>query len=130
MINADNYTLYDDVSPVLKTLRDMGHINSMISNNYPELPDVMAGLGIPDYIENPVISGREGYDKPRRELFEKAKSRFPGEKYYMVGDNPEADIHGGKMAGMTAIYVHNGTCSEADYCLDKLMPITEIINNG
>lgn len=129
LIKAENYTLYDDVLSVLKTLREAGHTNSMISNNYPELPDVMAGLGILEYIEKPVISGREGYDKPRQELFETAKSRFPGEKYYMVGDNPEADIHGGKMAGMTAIYVHNGACAEADHCLDTLMPIIEIVSN-
>ena len=83
LIRAENYVLYDDVIPVLKALIGMGHTNSMISNNYPELTQVMEGLGILEYIEKPVISGREGYDKPRRELFEKAMARFPGEKYYM-----------------------------------------------
>lgn len=129
LVRAENYALYEDVIPTLKALKEMGHTNSMISNNYPELTQVMAGLGILEYIENPTISGREGYDKPRRELYDIAKSRFPGQKYYMVGDNPVADIQGSKQAGMTAILVHNGACAEADYCLDALAPITDILKS-
>ena len=127
LVRAENYTLYDDVISTLAALQKMGHKNSMISNNYPELVQVMDGLGILKYIENPTISGREGYDKPRKELFDIAKSRFPGEKYYMVGDNPVADIQGGKCAGMTTILVHNGTSPDADHCLDALSPIIGIV---
>jgi len=130
LVRAENYALYEDVLPVLTALRDMGHTNSMVSNNYPELTEVMSGLGILELIAQPVISGRVGYDKPRREIYEIAKARFPGEKYFMVGDNPEADIRGGRAAGMTAIYVHSGECAEADHCLDTLLPIIDIVKNS
>ena len=130
LARAENYTLYPDVIKTLSAVRAMGHTNSMISNNYPELPDVMRDLGILEYIEQPTVSGREGYDKPRRELFDIAKARFPGEKYYMVGDNPIADAQGGRAAGMTSILVHAPASENADYCFDDLWSVAELLRKN
>lgn len=130
LARAENYTLYPDVIMTLSAVREMGHINSMISNNYPELPRVMRELGILEYIERPTVSGCEGYDKPRRELFEIAKSRFPGEKYYMVGDNPMADAQGGRAAGMTTILVHAPAGENADYCFNDLWQVAELLGKN
>lgn len=127
LTRAENYTLYPDAAKTLAAVREMGHINSMISNNYPELPRVLEELGILGYIESPVVSGREGYDKPRRELFETAKARFPGETYIMVGDNPAADMLGARNAGMTAILVHAPASENADYCFDDLWSVAELL---
>lgn len=129
LVRAENYALYDDVIKALSEVRAMGHTNALLSNNYPELPRVMAGLGIAEYFAGYVISGIEGYDKPRRELFEIAKSRFPSDRYYMVGDNPVADMLGGKNAGMTAILVHSGFSENADHCFEDLYSVVELLKS-
>ena len=127
LVNAENYGLYDDVVKSLAETKAMGHTNALLSNNYPELPEVMKGLGILEYFDGLVISGIEGYDKPRSELFDIAKSRFPSDSYYMVGDNPVADMLGGRNAGMTAILVHNGVHENADYCFDDLYSVVKLL---
>ena len=45
----------------------------------------------------------------------------------MVGDNPIADVTGAKNAGMTAILVHKGCPSNADYTFDNLTDILQIL---
>ena len=46
---------------------------------------------------------------------------------YMIGDNPVADIGGGKAAGLKTVFVHNGYIPGADYCVDRLEEILDII---
>ncbi|MBR5135046.1 MAG: HAD hydrolase-like protein, partial [Clostridia bacterium] len=75
-----------------------------------------------------IISALEGYDKPRSELFSLAKQRFPAARYYMVGDNPIADIDGGNAADMTTILVHTEAYTNADYCFDTLSPCIDIFS--
>lgn len=85
-------------------------------------------LGIDKYFDGYVISAVEGYDKPRKELFDIAKScNTNDEPMFMVGDNVTADILGGNSAGMTTVYVHNGFCSEADYCIENLSELIDIV---
>lgn len=122
-----NYTLYPDTLSTLAQTREMGHKNVLLSNNYPELPCVMEKLGILGLFDGLVISGIEGWNKPRRELFDIAKSRFPSENYYMVGDNPVADMLGAKNAGMTAILVHAGASENADHCFGDLASVIELV---
>lgn len=126
----ENYSLYDDTIATLQKVREMGHTNVILSNNYPDLCEVLDGLQISTYFDGVVISAREGYDKPRIELFEIAKERFPGNEYYMVGDSQKADILGGKNAGMRTILVHKGYSDEADFCFDDLYEIIEILSNN
>lgn len=122
----EKYFLYDDTVETLKALQEQGVKNVILSNNYPELEEMVISLGLRDYFNGIIVSALEGYDKPRKELFEIAKSRFPADKYFMVGDNPVADIQGGKSAGMTTVLVHSGLDKNADYCFDKLNTITSI----
>ena len=46
---------------------------------------------------------------------------------YMVGDNPNADIIGGKNMGMTTIFVHKDLPNEADFVCENLIEIVDII---
>ena len=45
----------------------------------------------------------------------------------MIGDNPVADILGGKSAGMTTVLVHKGFAKNADYCFDNLLDICSVM---
>ncbi len=124
---ASNYTLFDDTVDVLKTAKEKGHTNLILSNNYPELEKITDALDITGYFDRLIISGLVGYDKPRKEIFDLAKSYYPGEEFVMIGDNPVADILGAKSAGMTAVLVHSGYDKNADYCFDKLIDIYSIM---
>lgn len=123
----DNYNLYDDAKETLNTLKNMGVVNVLLSNNYPDLNDILVQLDLVKYFDKIVISAVEGYDKPRKELFEIAKSGYENTQFYMVGDNENADVVGGKNANMTTILVHKGYSEKADYCFDDLKSITKII---
>lgn len=121
--NPDNYTLYDDTVYALQKSVEFGNKNVILSNNYPDLSDVVNALGLSQYFDSIIVSANVGYDKPRTELFDYAKSKYPNDDYIMVGDNISADISGGKNAGMKTVLVHRGFCENADYCFDSLSDI-------
>ncbi len=127
IVNHENYKLYDDAIETLKAAADMGHTNIMVSNNYPDLRDVVEKLGITDLFAEIIVSGEIGYDKPRSEFFDFAKKNYKGERFIMIGDNSYADVMGGKEAGMTTIYVHRGHNENADYCFDTLKEVLSVI---
>lgn len=118
-----NYTLFDDAVYALEAAKEKGHTNIILSNNYPELERITDALGITHYFDKLIISALVGYDKPRKEIFDLAKSFYPGEKFVMIGDNLTADILGGKASGMTTVLVHKGFDKNADYCFDNLKDI-------
>lgn len=125
--NKSNYELYPDTISTLKAATEKGYKNVILSNNYPDLTDVIKALDLNTYFDNIILSANVGYDKPRPEIFELAKNLYPNDEYIMIGDNPIADIVGGKNANMKTILVHNSQSSNADYCFDKLNSILEIL---
>ncbi len=122
----ENYVLYDDTFKMLELLKDKGkHI--ILSNNYPDMEEVVEKLGLLPCFENIVVSSLIGFDKPRKELFDYAKNLYKADdKFIMIGDNPVADVQGGKQCGMTTILVHKGYHPDADYCFDNLLQITDL----
>ncbi len=122
-----NYNLFDDAVAVLEKAKEKGHTNIILSNNYPELEDITDALGITKFFDKLIVSGLVGYDKPRKEIFDIVKSFYPDEDFVMIGDNPVADIIGGKAAGMTTVLVHKGYDKNADYCFDNLLDICSIM---
>ena len=125
IIKTENYTVYDDAVDVLQECKNRGYINVILSNNYPELSLVLSNLNLLKYFDDVIVSANIGYDKPRKEIFEIAKLKYPNAEYYMVGDSINADIKGGSNAGMTTILVHNGLNGNADYCFDDLHSLIE-----
>lgn len=126
---VENYELYEDTLDTLRTAKELGYTNVILSNNYPDMDEVVEKLGLMKYLDGMIVSAVEGYDKPRKELFEVAKAKFPSDEYYMVGDNIKADIFGGNNAGMKTIYVHRDYSEEADYCFDDLSSIGELLKS-
>lgn len=126
---AENYTLFPDTAAALERVKKLGHKNVLISNNYPGLGAVMDELGILGYFEGLVVSGEAGCDKPRREIFDMAKRMYPAHRYYMVGDNPNADVTGAQRAGITAIHVHSGSAPHADHEFESLIQVAELLEN-
>jgi putative hydrolase of the HAD superfamily len=121
-----NYNLYPDTISALEAAREKGCKNVLLSNNYPDLIDVLDALDLTKYFDHLIISALVGYDKPRSEIFKMAKNLYPDGEYIMVGDNPHADVEGGKAADMKTVLVHKGDCAEADYCFDDLMSVLDV----
>ncbi len=121
-----NYNLYPDTIAVLEASNKKGYKNVLLSNNYPDLIEVLDALDLTKYFDDLIISAVVGYDKPRCEIFEIAKNLYPCGEYIMVGDNPYADVKGGKAAGMKTVLVHKGYDENADHCFDDLMSVLSV----
>ncbi len=122
-----NYELYPDTISTLRTLKERGHHHVLLSNNYPELREILDALTLTPLFDGIVISAAEGYEKPRKELFNIAKRRCPAQQYYMIGDNPTADIFGGRASGMTTVLVHRDSLGTADYQFHDLHSVLSVI---
>lgn len=120
---TENYTLYDDTVETLEKSGNSGNKNIILSNNFPDLIDVISGIGLTKYFDDIIVSAMIGYDKPRKEIFEYAKAKYPDENYIMIGDSISADIVGGNNAGMITALVHNGYNDKADFCFENLKDI-------
>lgn len=128
ILELSKYHLYDDTISTLKKASAKGYRNFILSNNYPELPEIADGLGLTPLVDGIVVSSVVGYDKPRKELFAHALA-LAGEPEtpFMVGDNPVADVAGGKNAGMTTVLVHKNTPCGSDYQFETLAEILDVL---
>ena len=131
LVAPENNPLYDDTKMVLETLRDRGYKHYLISNNYPELDVLMDQLGLTEYFEAQVISGKIGFDKPRKEIFEYALELAgnPAERY-MIGDNLKDDVHGSKACGFKTIFLDlrgNRADEKCDHAIYEVKEILDIL---
>ncbi len=128
LINAENYFLYDDTVKTLEKCTKAGYKNYLATNNYPEIIQNLKKLGIATYFTDYIVSSHIGYEKPRAEFYNCAKKLSGNpEIAYMIGDNPIADISGGKEAGFITIAVHECKNSAADYYFENLADILSIL---
>lgn len=128
LIDITNYRLYDDTEETLKRVKELGYKNILVTNNYPEILENLEKLGISKYFDGFTVSAHIGYEKPRAEFFDYAKGLSgKTDVAYIIGDNPKADIKGGKDVGFTAIAVHECRESVADYYIENLRDIFKII---
>ena len=125
------YSLFEDAKPVLEYCLDKGYKNYIVSNNYPELPQAIELLGLAPFFSGYVISSLVGYEKPHPGIFHFAMELAGHPKdVYMVGDNPIADIHGARSAGLKTIYIRptdKEPCQDADFNCVSLIEIMSII---
>ncbi len=102
----DAWQLIEGAREALHLTRDSGYRNVILSNHGPELPDLVAALGLGDVVESTITSAAVGAEKPNRALFEFALILVgvtARDDVWMVGDNPIADVQGAQDAGIRAI---------------------------
>ncbi len=103
---SHSWTLYADTIPVLDALRARGWRHLILSNHVPELPAIVAGLGLAPLLDAVLTSAAIGVEKPNPAAFELALERAGRpETVWMVGDNPVADVAGAEAVGIPAILV-------------------------
>lgn len=125
ILDPGRYTLYEDACDTLQACMDLGFENHLLSNNYPEMEEMLAELGLSPYFQSCTVSACVGFDKPHPVIFAYAKE-LAGEPEHcvMIGDNPQADIAGGKQAGMRTILVHRDAPDcDADFRVATLREI-------
>ena len=131
LVAPENNPLYADTKMVLQTLCDRGYRHYLVSNNYPELDVLMDQLGLTEYFEAQVISGKIGFDKPRKEIFEYALELAGNPKErYMIGDNLKDDIHGSKACGFKTVFLDlrgNRADEKCDYAIYEIGEILDIL---
>ena len=100
------WTLYPDTIPALERLRAQGWRHVVLSNHVPELPELVAALGLSPFLDLVLTSAATGFEKPNPRAFELALRRCgaPSE-VWMVGDNPVADVAGAEAIGIPAVLV-------------------------
>lgn len=133
ILDHRNYTLYDGAKDILRQCQGMGYENYILSNNFPELPRVIDKLGLSDCFAGYIVSSNVGFEKPRIEIFQYAlkTARYP-DMAYMIGDNPVADIAGGRSAGMKSILVHNNFHNEKvkdSVACDDLSDVVKVLEH-
>jgi HAD superfamily hydrolase (TIGR01549 family) len=108
---AENFGLYDDVMPCLRTLRVSGVRAALVSNALGHsLDEVVAHFALDDFICASVSSADVGVVKPAAAMFETMLARLDvaPEDAVMVGDSAEDDVNGALACGCGAILLDRG----------------------
>lgn len=109
------WSVFDDTRRALTLLRNHGWRHIVLSNHVPELPVLVADLGLTDLIDSVITSAVTGYEKPHPAMFRAGLAAAPAAaRVVMVGDDPIADVAGAEAAGVPAFLVRD----RADHALD------------
>jgi putative hydrolase of the HAD superfamily len=102
-----NYSLFEDVAPVLRDLRRAGLTLGVVSNFEEWLEGLLEELGVRDEFDVRVISGIEGMEKPDPRIFRLALERagVRAEESVYVGDNPHFDVEPAAAIGMFPVLI-------------------------
>ncbi len=101
---------YDGVLDHLQNLRSTGHTLVIVTNGTVEQQTRKVELtGLDALTDRVVISQAIGVKKPAPEIFAAATDGFPADGMtWMIGDHAEADIAGGRAAGLHTGWVGHG----------------------
>jgi putative hydrolase of the HAD superfamily len=97
---------YPDIREALELLSSEGWAHAVVSNHVPELPDLVAAIGLGDHFDAVFSSARTGYEKPHPEMFRLALAHFgEPERAYMVGDDLVTDVQGAEAVGIVGLHL-------------------------
>lgn len=117
-LKPENWAVYDDVRPTLRSLKERGYRLAVVSNWDPSLTDLMRGLGLLPYFDEVLCSAEVGYRKPNAVIFQLACERVgvPAARCVHVGDNVEADGDGAAGAGVQPVIINRKNAVQAASC--------------
>lgn len=120
--DPQHWTVFEDTRPALGLLREHGWRHIVLSNHVPELPRLIADLGLDDLIALVITSAVSGYEKPNPQAFAGA-TRFlnPEDAVWMVGDNPVADVAGAERVGIAALLVRNNPAADLTWAAGRIL---------
>jgi len=100
-----HFSLYEDVLPTLRALRERGLLIGLISNTHRSLETFASHFELDQLVSASVSSSEHGYNKPHPSIFRTALRLLavPPEEAVMVGDSYRHDIEGARSVGMRGI---------------------------
>lgn len=106
----------------LGTLRRAGWRNAIVTNGPASQEDKIRAAGLDAVVDGWYCSGVVGVAKPGRSIFEAAARRRSPLSGWMVGDNPENDVLGGRDVGLRTIWMaRNRVWDVAGYAPDHVV---------
>ena len=104
---APAWRVFPDVPDGLAALRARGLRLAVVSNFDARLDPLLQGLGVRRLVDAVVCSSHAGSAKPDPAIFATALASLgvPAPATVHVGDEPVADVHGARAAGLSAILV-------------------------
>ncbi len=130
-VNPERFVVFDDTIPALKHLSDRGWKHAVLSNHVPELPDIVAALGLSSHIDFCITSASIGYEKPNPEAFRIALSMAGSPTtVWIIGDNLTADVRGAEALGLPAILVRSSGSENATHCASDLQEAASIVETN
>lgn len=122
--------LFDDVLPIMKSLKARGTIFGLISNLNRSLGECCSELGLAPYIDFAITSSEVGSEKPHPPIFLAALKRAgvsPSEAIH-VGDQYNSDVVGARGAGINPLLLdRHGFWGAVDDC-PRISSLSEIMN--
>lgn len=109
--------LYDGISQLLDDLKAKGAGVYLLTNAQRVFTwDELGILGIRDKFDGIVISSDEECSKPDPHFYSVLLDRYglDPKETIMVGNDPNADIRGGKSVGLATLYIHTNISPELD----------------
>jgi putative hydrolase of the HAD superfamily len=113
----EHYHFYDDTIPAIERLARNGIESIIVSNHVWTLPEIVRQLDGHARFEGVITSARVGYRKPHPAIFQAALRLGSGapKETLMVGDNPRADIEGGRAVGLRPVLIdRSGTARDIE----------------
>lgn len=129
---------YSFTEPMLKKLKNEGFKIGLITNGRVGLQEKkLEMLGITDYFDEIIISGKYGCPKPSPIPFEMMSERLkllPSEMMY-VGDHPKNDVDASRRVGYVPVFVNTAgywSLPEIEKCeltVETVAEIPELVKN-
>lgn len=108
-VTQSNWQIESDALEMLRQLKSNQYRLGIFSNagDDKDVQQLITNFGIREYFDFVLTSAACFYRKPHPRAFEIALAQWSAtpQEAAMIGDSLEADIHGAKEAGMTAIWI-------------------------
>jgi putative hydrolase of the HAD superfamily len=105
-LDPTRWQVYPDSAKALRLSAAEGWRNIIVSNHVPELPELVARLGLDDQVHAVMTSAAHGHEKPHPGAFRLAlEAAGAPTAVWMIGDNPIADIAGAARVGIPGVLI-------------------------
>lgn len=139
-ITQANWALEDDALLTLRMLEAAGFRMGIVSNagDEADVLQLVDRFGIGPFFDFVLTSATCSYRKPHPRIFAVALAHwgFPPSEAAVIGDTPEADILGGRNAGLYSIWISRRAstatgaeaASQADAHIESLLELPGVLN--